>query len=116
MSELPHVPWESLKAALQGEIDTALQSVMQSVNAASAGQLIAGSEEGVRDAAAALRTAMFQQALQLRVDAIEQQLAPPVDSLTSKKTEQGTATDHRLEYQRSRHPEATLVAQRVGRK
>lgn len=85
MPDLPQVQWEDLKAALQAQIDTALQSVAQSVNAASAGELIAGSEEAVRDAAATLRTVMFQQALQLRVDAIEEQLAPPVDPLTSKK-------------------------------
>lgn len=87
MADLPTVQWEDLKAALQVEFDTALQSVMQSVNAASAGELIAGSEEAVRDAAATLRTAMFQQAIQLRVDAIEQQLAPPIDPFTSKKNE-----------------------------
>ena len=50
MSELPQVQWEDLRAALQSEIDTALKSVMQSVNDAPAGELIAGSEErkGVR--------------------------------------------------------------------
>ena len=85
MADLPLVQWDDLKAALQTQIDTALQSVAQSVNAAAAGELIAGSEEAVRDAAATLRTAMFQQALQLRVDAIEQQLAAPVDPLTFKK-------------------------------
>lgn len=85
MSELPQVRWEDLKAALQSEFDTALQSVMQSVNDAPAGELIAGSEEAVRDAVAQLRASMFERALQLRVDAIEQQLPAPVDPLTSKK-------------------------------
>lgn len=85
MSDLPQVQWEDLKAALQAEVDTALQDVMQSVNNAASGVLIAASEEGVRDAVATLRTAMFQKAIQLRVDAIEKQLAVPVDPLTSKK-------------------------------
>jgi hypothetical protein len=85
MADLPLVQWTELKAALQAEFDTALQSAMQSVNGAVAGELIAGSEEGVRDAVATLRTQIFQKALQLRVDAVEQQLAPPVDPLTSKK-------------------------------
>ena len=62
---------------------------MQSVNDAPAGDLIAGSEKAVRDAVAKLCASMFERALQLRVDAIEQQLPAPIDPLTSKKTQQG---------------------------
>ena len=46
MPDLPQVQWEDLKAALQAQIDTALQSVAQSVNAASAGELIASEVSG----------------------------------------------------------------------
>ncbi len=67
---------------------------MQSVNAAAARQLIAGSEEAVRDAADGLRTKMFERALQLRVDAIEQQVAAPVDPLTSRERARLTSVSH----------------------
>jgi hypothetical protein len=55
-----------LKKALRGEFDTLLQEVVEAVNQAQPGRIIADSEEPVRQATAVFRRRLYQQALPLR--------------------------------------------------
>ena len=56
---------EELKAALSGEMDQLFSEVAAAMNSAEAGRIIADSEEPVRDANAAFRQRLFQQAVDL---------------------------------------------------
>ena len=57
-----------------------LKQVMEAVNQASDGEWIAGSEEQVRDIAAAMRQRIFEQAVQKRIDAAEAAFPPSARS------------------------------------
>jgi len=63
---------ESMKQKTQ----TFLEEVMKAVNEAPDGEWIEGSEEGVRDLSAEFRKAVFQAAVQGRVDAAEAAFSP----------------------------------------
>jgi hypothetical protein len=67
---------ERLVAAMELQMQQYLHSVMQSVNAAPDGAWIADSEEQVRDLSAEFRRQVFEQAMQLRVDAAEAAFPP----------------------------------------
>ena len=86
MAELPRIGCDELATAVREDVELTLRKIVQSVNNSAAGELISGSEEIVREAVSELRTSLFQKALQLRVDAIEKELPPPVEMLSSKKT------------------------------
>jgi hypothetical protein len=55
-----------LKKALGGDFDTLLQEVVDAVNQAQPGRIIADSEEPVHQATAVFRGRLYQKALQLR--------------------------------------------------
>jgi hypothetical protein len=57
---------EQLKQALSGDFDRLLDEVVEAVNQAKAGRIIADSEEPVRDAAGEFRRMLFEKALELR--------------------------------------------------
>jgi hypothetical protein len=63
-------------AAMRGECERVLREVGQAVNAAGAGRLIRDSEEPVRDLMGRLRTAAYEKALQMRIDASEASFSP----------------------------------------
>lgn len=69
-----------LKKALEPELDRLLEDVALAVNQAPYGQIIAASEEPVRDAAAVFRQQLFQKALTLRQQQIEPAFSPSADS------------------------------------
>ena len=57
---------EQLKQALSRRFDRLLNEVVEAVNQAKAGRIIADSEEPVRDAAGEFRRMLFEKALELR--------------------------------------------------
>ena len=61
---------------LRSEMETFLESVMESVNAAPDGEWISGSEEQVRELCAEFRQRVFQEAVQQRIDAAEAAFSP----------------------------------------
>lgn len=67
---------EAFIAHMRGELEQMLRAVAQAVNAAPDGQWIEGSEYQVRDLMAKWRERVFQQALQMRVDAAEAAFSP----------------------------------------
>lgn len=80
MSQSPRVPPEEFVESMREEVDQYLKQVMEAVNQAPDGAWIAGSEEQVRDIAAAMRERIFEQAVQKRVDAAEAAFPPSAPS------------------------------------
>ncbi len=76
MEELPRISAEALKTFLHGKVDEIAEQVIASVNAAKPGRLIADSEEQVRNIMGELRRAVFETAVQQKVDAAEAAFSP----------------------------------------
>jgi hypothetical protein len=64
MSRTPQVPPEQFVESVREEVDQYLKQVMEAVNQAPDGEWISGSDEKVRDIAAAMRQRIFEQAVQ----------------------------------------------------
>ena len=75
-------------AAMEQEMQKYLQSVMAAVNAAPNGAWLAGSEEQVRDLSAEFRRRVFEQAVQMRVDAAEAAFPPSAQPPDEQAAEQ----------------------------
>ena len=71
---------EELKAALAGDMDQLIQEVVEAMNSAQSGRIIADSEEPVRDANAAFRQQLFQRAMDL-LQAKQEASPPSADNL-----------------------------------
>jgi len=67
---------QQLKEALGGDFDTLLQDVVDSVNQAQPGRIIADSEEPVRQATAEFRRRLYAKAVQLRQQQSEPAFSP----------------------------------------
>ena len=80
MSQSPRVPPEEFVESMRDEVEQYLQQVMEAVNQAPDGAWISGSEEQVRDIAAALRQRIFEHAVQKRIDAAEAAFPPSARS------------------------------------
>lgn len=80
MSLSPKVPPEEFVASMREEVDQYLQEIMEAVNQAPDGEWISGSEEKVRDIAAAMRQRVYEQAVQKRVDAADAAFPPSAPS------------------------------------
>jgi hypothetical protein len=76
MDELPKISAEALKVFLHGEVDEIAEKVIGAVNVAKPGRLITDSEEQVRDIMGELRRAVFETAVQQKVDAAEAAFSP----------------------------------------
>jgi len=76
MSQSPRVPPEQFAESMREEVEQYLKQIMEAVNQAPDGEWIAGSEEQVRDIAAAMRQRIYEQAVQKRVDAAEAAFPP----------------------------------------
>jgi hypothetical protein len=76
MDAAPKVSPKQFSEGLRSELETFLESVMESVNAAPDGEWISGSEEQVRELCAAFRQRVFQEAVQQRIDAAEAAFSP----------------------------------------
>ena len=80
MDELPKISAEALKVFLHGRVDEIAEKVIDAVNVAKPGRLIADSEEQVRDIMGELRRAVFETAVQQKVDAAEAAFSPSGES------------------------------------
>lgn len=76
MDELPKISAEALKALLHEKVDEVAERVIAAVNSATPGRLIADSEEQVREIMGELRRAVFETAVQQKVDAAEAAFPP----------------------------------------
>ncbi len=76
MDAAPKVSPKQFSEGLRSELETFLESVMESVNAAPDGEWISGSEEQVRELCAEFRQRVFQEAVQQRIDAAEAAFPP----------------------------------------
>ena len=72
-----------LQEALGGDLGELLQQVVDAVNKASPGRIIADSEEPVRDASAKFRQALYERALELRQRQSEAAFSPSADRAES---------------------------------
>ena len=72
----PQVASDQFVESMQQEMQQYLQSVMKAVNNAPDGDWIGGSEEQVRDLSADFRRRVFEQAVQLKIDAAEAAFPP----------------------------------------
>jgi hypothetical protein len=68
-----------LKAALAGDFDKLIDEVVQAVNKAQPGRIIADSEEPVRDASAEFRERLYQKAIDIRQRLSEPDFSPSQD-------------------------------------
>lgn len=80
MSQSPQVPPEQFAESMREEVEQYLKEIMEAVNQAPDGAWISGSEEKVRDIAAAMRRRVFERAVQQRVDAAEAAFPPSAPS------------------------------------
>lgn len=80
MSQSPRVPPEQFAESMREDVEQYLKQIMEAVNQAPDGEWISGSEEQVRDIAAAMRQRMYEQAVQKRVDAAEAAFPPSAPS------------------------------------
>ena len=72
----PKLSREAYIRVMRQRVEEMLGQVADAVNEAEPGQVIAGSEEKVRDLFADLRREAFEQAVQMRVDAAEAAFPP----------------------------------------
>jgi len=70
---------EQLKEALAGDFDKLIELVVQAVNQAQPGRIIADSEEAVRDASCEFRERLYQKALCIRQQRSEPDFSPSKD-------------------------------------
>src|SRR5271157_3068517 len=76
MDPLPPLSPETLIAALRGQFEQLCLDVTAALNNAPTGHVLSHSEEPVRDLLADFRQAVYQTALQLRIDAAEAAFSP----------------------------------------
>jgi len=82
---------EELKASLAGDMDRLIAEVVEAMNTAEPGRIIADSEEPVRDANAAFREQLYQKAVDL-LQAKQEAFSPSADH-DGAMAEQGQADD-----------------------
>jgi hypothetical protein len=80
MCQSPRVSPDEFAESMREEVDQYLKQIMEAVNEAPDGEWISGSEEQVRDIAAAMRERIYEQAVQKRVDAAEAAFPPSTPS------------------------------------
>ena len=80
MSQSPRVSPEQFAESMREEVNQYLKEIMEAVNQAPDGEWISGSEEQVRDIAAAMRQRIYEQAVQKRVNAAEAAFPPSAPS------------------------------------
>jgi len=76
MDSTPKLSREAFIARMQSSVAQALGQVADAINDAVPGQIIAASEEKVRDLFADLRRQAFELGLQMRIDAAEAAFPP----------------------------------------
>lgn len=91
---------KELKKALNCDIETLLEQVVQAVNGAQPGRIIADSEEPVRDASAQFREQLYQKALELRQRQDEPDFSPSPQLTENNVAQQGQTDDKLSDGQR----------------
>jgi hypothetical protein len=86
---------DELKESLGVDIEQLCHGVVEAVNKARAGHIIADSEEPVRDASAEFRERLYQKALELRQRRIESSFSPSGQCENTLVAQQGQA-EHKL--------------------
>lgn len=76
MEALPKISPEGLKTFLHNCVDQFAEKLVETVNSAESGRLIADSEEGARELITAFGRAAYEAALQERIDAAEASFPP----------------------------------------
>ena len=76
MNSTPKMSRQEFIDRMRQKVEAALGRVADAINEAPPGQVIAGSEEPVRDLFADLRREAFEMAVQMRVDAAEAAFPP----------------------------------------
>jgi hypothetical protein len=84
MADTPTMSRDEFIRRMRVKFEETLGRVADAINEAPPGQIIAGSEEQVRDLFADLRQQSFEAGLQMRVDAAEAAFPPPRDPKTGK--------------------------------
>lgn len=72
----PKMSRDEYVRVMRQRVEEVLGTIADAVNDAAPGQVVAGSEEKVRDLFATLRREAFEQALQMRIDAAEAAFPP----------------------------------------
>lgn len=94
---------EELEASLQGEFRALAEKIAAAINTAQAGQIIADSEEPVRDAHAEFRQQAYQRALDLLQEkALQKDFSPSQHPAAGPVAEQGAPEDLPHDDQRAR--------------
>jgi len=70
---------KQLKEELAGDFDKLIEQVVQAINQAQPGRIIADSEEAVRDASREFRQRLYQKALGIRQQLSESDFSPSQD-------------------------------------
>jgi len=70
---------KQLKVELAGDFDKLIEQVVQAINQAQPGRIIADSEEAVRDASCEFRQRLYQKALGIRQQLSEPDFSPSQD-------------------------------------
>jgi hypothetical protein len=86
---------DELKSVLAVDIEKLCREVVEAVNEARPGQIIADSEEPVRNASAEFRECLYQKALELRQRRIEPSFSPSAQCENTELAQQ-RQTDHKL--------------------
>ena len=119
MDDVPQVKTELLIGVVREQVEDAVRKIMEAVNAAPAGELIAASEEAVRDITGELRRSAcggFEAAIQQRIDAAEAAFSPSGGrEVRAEETQQGKAANDGADGQWSRESAADVVAFRGRR-
>ena len=76
MDELPRISAEKLKVFLHEQVDEVAERIIATMNSATPGKLIADTEEPVRQALTELSRAVYEAALQQKIDAAEAAFSP----------------------------------------
>jgi len=76
MEPMPKLSREAYVAALREKTEAMLRQIADAINNAPDGDIIAGSEEKVRDLFAELRQQAFEMGLQMRIDAAQAAFSP----------------------------------------
>jgi hypothetical protein len=99
MEPIPQMSREAYVEAMRAKFEELLGRVADAVNDARPGQVIAGSEEAVRDLFADFRQQAYELAVQMRVDAAEAAFSPssrPADrQAAAKQGPHGASAAHR---------------------
>ena len=76
MESTPQIARQEFIDRMRRKVEEALGQVADAINQAPPGQVIAGSEEQVRDTFADLRREAYERAVQMRIDAAEAAFPP----------------------------------------